>query len=53
MSFDSTDPDDKTRRVALPAPVLHRLAGTDLIARGSVNVISVKAIRAWAGDWWS
>jgi hypothetical protein len=27
-------------------------AGSELIARGSVNVISVKAIRRWAGDWW-
>lgn len=52
MPFDSQVPDDTTQRLALPAPVLHRLAGTDLVARGSVNVISVKAIRAWAGDWW-
>jgi hypothetical protein len=33
--------------------VLQRLAGTDLVARGSVNVISVKTIRQWAGDWWA
>ncbi|WP_421737438.1 hypothetical protein [Caulobacter sp.] len=52
MPIDSHDQDDATQRLALPAPVLHRLAGSDLIARGSVNVISVKAIRAWAGDWW-
>ncbi|PIB96795.1 hypothetical protein [Caulobacter sp. X] len=44
---------DATERVALPGPVLQRLAGTDLVARGSVNVISVKTIRMWAGDWWS
>lgn len=53
MPIDSHDQDDATQRLALPAPVLHRLAGTELIARGSVNVISVKAIRAWAGDWWT
>jgi GGDEF domain-containing protein len=53
MPFDSHEQDDTTQRLALPAPVLHRLAGTELIARGSVNVISVKAIRSWAGDWWS
>jgi len=53
MPFDSYDQDDTTQRLALPAPVLHRLAGSELIARGSVNVISVKAIRSWAGDWWS
>ena len=44
---------DATERVALPGPVLQRLAGTDLVARGSVNVISVKTIRMWAGDWWA
>jgi hypothetical protein len=44
--------DDRNEHLALSAPVLHRLAGTDLIARGSVNVISVKPIRRWAGDWW-
>lgn len=53
MPFDSQAQDDTTQRMVLPAPVLHRLAGTDLIARGSVNVISVRAIRAWAGDWWA
>lgn len=53
MPFDSNVQDDTTQRLALPAPVLHRLAGTELIARGSVNVISVRAIRAWAGDWWA
>jgi hypothetical protein len=53
MPFDSHEQDDATQRLALPAPVLHRLAGSELIARGSVNVISVKAIRSWAGDWWS
>ena len=53
MPFDAHAQDEATQRLALPAPVLHRLAGTELIARGSVNVISVKAIRAWAGDWWS
>lgn len=52
MSRDANDHDDLTQRVALPAPVLHRLAGSELITRGSVNVISVKAVRAWAGDWW-
>lgn len=44
---------DAIERVALPAPVRQRLSGTDLVARGSVNVISVKAIRTWAGEWWS
>ena len=53
MPFDSHAQNDTTQRLALPAPVLHRLAGSELIARGSVNVISVRAIRAWAGDWWS
>lgn len=53
MPFDSDQQDETTQRLALPAPVLHRLAGTELIARGSVNVISVKSIRSWAGDWWS
>lgn len=52
MPFD-TPPSDANERVALPTPVVQRLAGTDLIARGSVNVISIKAIRAWAGEWWS
>jgi hypothetical protein len=33
--------------------VLQRLTGNDLVARGSVNVISIKAIRQWAGEWWS
>ncbi|USQ97886.1 hypothetical protein [Caulobacter sp. RL271] len=48
-----TQPSDATERVALPAPVLQRLTGNDLVARGSVNVISIKAIRQWAGEWWS
>lgn len=52
MPFDSSPMDDRNEHLALSAPVLHRLAGTDLIARGSVNVISVKPIRRWAGDWW-
>ncbi|MET3667721.1 hypothetical protein [Caulobacter sp. 1776] len=52
MPFD-TQTSDATERVALPAPVLQRLTGNDLVARGSVNVISIKAIRAWAGEWWS
>ncbi|KQV56810.1 MULTISPECIES: hypothetical protein [unclassified Caulobacter] len=52
MAFD-THTSDATERVALPAPVLQRLTGNDLVARGSVNVISIKAIRAWAGEWWS
>lgn len=52
MPFD-TPPSDANERVALPTPVVRRLAGSDLIARGSVNVISIKAIRAWAGEWWS
>lgn len=52
MPFD-THTSDATERVALPAPVLQRLTGNDLVARGSVNVISIKAIRAWAGEWWS
>lgn len=46
-------PSDVTDRVALPGPVIQRLAGTDLVARGSVNVISVRSIRMWAGDWWA
>lgn len=53
MSLDNHAQDETTQRMALPMPVLHRLAGTDLVARGSVNVISVRAIRAWAGDWWA
>jgi len=52
MSTTSPAPDQATERLSLPAPVLHRLAGTDLISRGSVNVISIAPIRAWAGDWW-
>lgn len=48
-----TQPSDATERVALPGPVLQRLTGNDLVARGSVNVISIKAIRQWAGEWWS
>lgn len=48
-----TLPSDANERVALPGPVLQRLMGNDLVARGSVNVISIKAIRAWAGEWWS
>ena len=52
MPFD-TPPEDATERVALPAPVAQRLSGSDMVARGSVNVISIKAIRAWAGEWWS
>ncbi|WP_297512043.1 hypothetical protein [uncultured Caulobacter sp.] len=52
MPFD-TSTDDATERVALPAPVAQRLSGSELVARGSVNVISIKAIRAWAGEWWS
>jgi hypothetical protein len=42
-----------TERVVLPAPVAQRLAGSELVARGSVNVISVKAIKTWAGEWWA
>ncbi len=53
MPFDSPSQNDTVHRLALPAPVLSRLAGSELVARGSVNVISVKAIRAWAGEWWS
>lgn len=52
MPFD-TPTSNASERVALPAPVIQRLAGTDLVARGAVNVISIKAIRAWAGEWWS
>lgn len=52
MPFDSSSMDDRNEHLALSAPVLQRLAGSDLISRGSVNVISVKAIRRWAGDWW-
>ncbi|ATC31502.1 hypothetical protein CA606_03555 [Caulobacter vibrioides] len=52
MPFD-TPSSNASERVALPAPVIQRLAGTDLVARGAVNVISIKAIRAWAGEWWS
>lgn len=52
MSLPATS-SDATERVALPGSVLQRLAGTDLVARGSVNVISVKTIRMWAGEWWA
>lgn len=52
MPFDSMHSDDRNEHLALSGPVLQRLAGSELIARGSVNVISVKAIRRWAGDWW-
>ena len=52
MPFD-TPTSSASERLALPTPVIQRLAGTDLVARGSVNVISIKAIRAWAGEWWS
>ena len=52
MPFDSSQSDDRNERLALSGPVLQRLAGSDLIARGSVNIISVKPIRRWAGDWW-
>ncbi|NGM52511.1 hypothetical protein G5B46_23105 [Caulobacter sp. 602-2] len=44
--------DDTTERLALPPAMLNRLAGSDLVGRGAVNVISIKAIRRWAGDWW-
>lgn len=30
-----------------------RLVRSELIPRGSVNVISVKAVKAWAGEWWA
>ena len=53
MPFDTPPPSDANERVALPGPVLQRLTGSDLVARGSVNVISVKAISQWAGEWWS
>lgn len=53
MPFDTPPPSDATERVALPGPVLQRLTGNDLVSRGSVNVISIKAIRQWAGEWWS
>ena len=53
MPFDTPLPSDATERVALPGPVAQRLSGSELVARGSVNVISIKAIRQWAGDWWS
>lgn len=53
MPFDTPPPSDATERVALPGPVLQRLTGSDLVARGSVNVISIKSIRQWAGEWWS
>lgn len=53
MPFDTPTSSDANERVALPAPVLQRLTGNDLVARGSVNVISIKAIRQWAGEWWS
>lgn len=52
MPFD-TPHTDATERVALPAPVAQRLARSELVGRGSVNVISIKAIKQWAGDWWS
>jgi hypothetical protein len=52
MSRDLQTPDDLNDHLALTGPMLQQLASSDLIARGSVNVISVKAIRAWAGDWW-
>jgi hypothetical protein len=52
MSFEIRASTEPTEYLALRGPVLNRLAGSDLIARGSVNVISVKAIRHWAGDWW-
>ncbi|MBO9545556.1 hypothetical protein [Caulobacter sp.] len=53
MPFDTPPPSDATERVALPGPVLQRLTGNDMVARGSVNVISIKSIRQWAGEWWS
>ncbi|PIB92938.1 hypothetical protein [Caulobacter sp. FWC2] len=53
MPFDTPLPSDATERVALPGPVAQRLSGSELVSRGSVNVISIKAIRQWAGDWWS
>lgn len=53
MPFDTPPPSDANERVALPGPVLQRLTGNDLVSRGSVNVISIKAIRQWAGEWWS
>ncbi len=53
MPFDTPPPSDATERVALPGPVLQRLKGNDLVSRGSVNVISIKSIRQWAGEWWS
>jgi hypothetical protein len=53
MPSDISHSNDATERVALPAPVAQRLVGSELVARGSVNVISIKAIRAWAGEWWS
>lgn len=52
MSFEIRAPADPPEHLALSGPMLNRLAGSDLVARGSVNVISVKAIRLWAGDWW-
>lgn len=53
MPFDTPPTSDATERVALPGPVAQRLVGSELVARGSVNVISIKAIRQWAGEWWS
>ena len=53
MPFDTPPPSDANERVALPGPVAQRLSGSELVARGSVNVISIKAIRQWAGEWWS
>jgi hypothetical protein len=52
MSFEIRAPADPPEHLALSGPMLNRLAGSDLVARGSVNVISFKAIRHWAGDWW-
>uniref|UniRef100_B0T2G4 Uncharacterized protein n=1 Tax=Caulobacter sp. (strain K31) TaxID=366602 RepID=B0T2G4_CAUSK len=52
MPFDSSQSDDRNEHLALSGPVLQRLAGSELITRGSVNIISVKPIRRWAGDWW-
>ena len=42
-----------SERVSLPAPVAERLVRSELIPRGSVNVISVRAVKAWAGEWWA
>ncbi len=53
-SADSGDtpPDIGRIESADAAALLDQFAGTDLFARGSVNVISVAAIRARAGDRW-